>query len=238
MAGDSFERGGSARSVPDPDKDAYEEMIRRHRGLQDKREASSRAGTTEPQQPHPHAPRGPADYVAAGIAAVLNGPREARREVEQGHPIKGAVHGVTAAADLELGRSVVNGVRRGAFKVSGPHDWKSVRKWMGEKGFAAPRQPVHHWAVPQREWGKVVPDWIKNQPWNGRPMETELHHIRTHGRSLKFDLPRFNPLERYLHATPRWWKAANASAAGHAAELADHPQNGPDGRDAHAHPRR
>jgi hypothetical protein len=175
--------------------------------------------------------------MAAGIAHVLSGPREARHEVEQGHLVRGIVHGATAAADLELGRSIVNGVRRGAFKVSGPHDWKSVRKWMGQQGFAAKRQPVHHWAIPQRGWGKVVPDWIKNQPWNGRPMETTLHHIRTHGQSLKFGLPRFNALERYWHATPRWWKAANASAVGHTAGPTGHPKDGLNGHEAHSHSR-
>jgi len=175
-----------------------------------------------------HSPHGAVDYLAAGIVHVLNGPREARQEVERGHLLKGIVHGATSAADLEFGRSVVNGVRRGAFKISGPHDWKSVRKWMGEKGLAAEREHVHHWAIPQNGWGKAVPDWIKNQPWNGRPMETTLDHIRTHSRSLKFDLPRFNALERYWNSTPRWWKAANASAAGHAVELTDRPKQGQD----------
>jgi hypothetical protein len=220
VAGDSFERGGNARSVPDPDKEAYEEMIRRHRVLQGKREAR-RAGTTGPQ-PHPPAPSGPVDYVAAGIASVLNGPREARREVEQGHPIKGVVHAATAAADLELGRSIVNGVRRGAFKVSGSHSWGATRKWMGKLGVAGDAQHVHHWAIPKGGWGKRVPDFIKNQPWNGRPMETPLHHVRTHGASRKFGLPQFNALERYWHATPGWWKAANGSLAGHTAEGVGH----------------
>jgi hypothetical protein len=222
MASDSFARGGSARSVPDPDKEAYEEMIRRRRALQSNREtSSSAAGTTGPQQ-RPRAPSGPVDYVAAGIAGILNGPREARREVEQGHPIKGVAHAATAAADLELGRSIVNGVRRGAFKVSGSHSWGATRKWMGKKGLAEDGQHVHHWAIPNGRWGKRVPDFIKNQPWNGRPMETPLHHIRTHGASRKFGLPQFNVFERYWHATPGWWKAANASLAGHAIEAVEH----------------
>jgi hypothetical protein len=153
--------------------------------------------------------------VAAGIARILNGPRQARHEVEEGHPLRGAVHAATAAADLELGRSVLSGVRRGAFKISGSHGWKATRKWMGKRGFAAKRQPVHHWAIPQGGWGKVVPDFIKNQPWNGRPMETVLNHIRTHGAAPSFGLPRFNALERYWHATPTWWKAATGSMVGH-----------------------
>ncbi|CCE08440.1 hypothetical protein BRAS3843_2730051 [Bradyrhizobium sp. STM 3843] len=50
---------------------------------------------------------------------------------------------------------------------SGFNAWKATRSWLGkhvwdlEKG-----QEVHHWLIEQRSTiGKMVPNWIKNQPW-------------------------------------------------------------------------
>ena len=48
-------------------------------------------------------------------------------------------------------------------------------------------------------------------------------HSRIRGKSIKASLPRFTPFERYVHGTPRWWKAANVAAVGHATQIAgDH----------------
>lgn len=201
MGSDSFARGGQPRSVPDHDGKAYDEMIRRHRQIMASKEAA-------------HQPRGPVDAIAAGVAQALNGPREARREVEQGHVVRGVVDGVAAAADLQLARSVINGVRNGRVKLSGSHSHKETRRWLGQTGLAEKGQHAHHGLVPNRGWGKAIPDIIKNQPWNYKMTETPLHHIRIHGASRKFGLPRFNVVERYWHGTPTWWKAANASAVG------------------------
>jgi hypothetical protein len=207
LGGDSFERGGQPRSVPDPDGKAYDEMIRRHRQMTARREAA-------------HAP---VDAIATGIAQVLNGPREARREVEQGHVVRGVVDGMTAAADLQLARGVIRGVRRGHVKLSGSHSQKQTRKWLGQKGLAEKGQHAHHALIPNNGWGKAIPDVMKNQPWNYKMMETPLHHTRIHGASRRFGLPQFNVLERFWHGTPTWWKAANGSAAGHGVqEIADH----------------
>ena len=177
----------------------------------------------------PTTPDGPVDAIAAGIVHVLNGPREARKEVEQGHVIRGLFDGATAAADLELGGSAANAIRKGYVKLGGTHGWKGTRKWLGEMGLAEKYQHMHHALIPNGGWGKVVPDVIKNQPWNLKAMESPLHHVRVHGNSRTFGLPKFNPLEQYWHGTPKWWKAANASAAGHSVQtivdgLMGHPQ--------------
>jgi len=225
LRGDSFERGGHPRSVPDPDGKAYDEMIRRHRQVMARRENAGQlvnegAGQTDPTA---HAPHGLVDAIAAGAAHVFNEPREARRQIEQGHVVRGLVDGATAAADLELGRSVVRGLRRGSFKLSGSHSLKQTRKWLGQKGLAENGQHAHHALVPNGGWGKAIPDFIKNQPWNYKMTETPLHHIRIHGASRKFGLPQFNAVERYVHGTPTWWKAANASGLGHGTQgIADH----------------
>lgn len=50
---------------------------------------------------------------------------------------------------------------------------------MGKKrGMLAPKQHGHHWAIPQNGWGKNVPDRIKNQPWNIKPMPSAEVHGR------------------------------------------------------------
>lgn len=219
MGSDSFGRGGQPRSVADVDGRAYDAMIRQHRALMANKEAGpshARAGASAATSPETaHRPRGPVDVVVAEVTHVLNGPRVARREIEQGHVIRGIIDGVTAAADLEFGRSVVSGIRHGHFKLSGSHDRKQTRKWLGKRGLAEKGQHAHHALIPNKGWGKTVPDAFKNQPWNYKATETPLHHVRIHSASQKMGLPRFNPIERYWHGTPTWWKAANGSVLGH-----------------------
>jgi len=199
-------------------------MIRQHRLLMAAKEngRAVSARQTPSAADQPHVPHGVIDSIAAGVAHVLNGPRAARREIEQGHLVRGIVDGAAAAADLQLSREVLGGLRRGAFKLDGSHTHGATRKWLGKMGLAAKGQHAHHALVPNGGWGKLVPNAIKNQPWNYKMTETPLHHIRIHSRSLKAGLPRFNAVERYVHGTPTWWKAANVSALSHEAEHVGH----------------
>lgn len=238
MASGSFARGGQPRSVPDPDGEGYDAMLRQHGANAGGNSTNLRARA----QQRTKAVTGPArppteiDSVAAGIAKVLNGPREARRELEQGHTGRAIVDGATAVADLLWGGLTVRGLLMGKLKVRPPFDWRTkpwteergARQWMGDKGFMKKDQPAHHALIPQNGWGKSVRDAIKNQLANIKPSDN-LTHTRIHSASRKFDLPRFNMLERYWHGTPTWWKAANASALEHATQAAgDHlPPAGP-----------
>jgi hypothetical protein len=225
----SYARGGSPRSVPDPDGEAYDEMIRRHKSAAVGGGVAPGAGLLAggPSSPLSE-PATILDRGAAAAAAILNGPREARRQLEKGHPVKALLGGATAAADLAWGGLALKGLLKGHVKLQGPFNWRNppwkeqgARQWMGEKGVVAKGQPAHHALIPNKGWGKAIPDAIKNQPANIKPMENSLVHTRIHGRSRKADLPRFNPLERYWHGTPRWWKAANASGVGHLSQAAD-----------------
>jgi hypothetical protein len=226
----SYTRGGSPRSVPDPDGDAYDEMIRRHKSLAAREGPTPGAGSVSPRSsssPRPE-PVTVLDSSAAAVAKVLNGPREARRQLEQGHPVKALVGGATAAADLAWGGLALKGLLKGHVKLQGPFNWRNppwkeqgARQWMGEKGIVAKGQHAHHALIPNNRWGKYIPDAIKNQPANIKPMESPLIHTRIHGASRKADLPRFNRVERYWHGTPTWWKAANASATGHLTQAID-----------------
>ncbi len=98
-----------------------------------------------------------------------------------------------------------------------PYDWdRYVRPWLGkERGMLAPKQHGHHWAIPQNGWGKNVPDWIKNQPWNIKPMPSaEVHGRLTNSYKGK---PQFNAVERYMYGTPTWSKVGTGAAVGHPA---------------------
>jgi hypothetical protein len=211
--------------VPDPDGKAYEDMIRRHRALMAQKEAQG-SPSTPPAQP-----RTQIDAAAAGIAHVLNGARVARHEFEKGHTTRAIVDAVGAGADLTWAGLATAGLLKGHVKLRGPFTWRTkpwepgsgAREWMGEKGIASKGQHAHHALIPNKSWGKWIPDAIKNQPANVKPTEIPLIHTRIHSASRKAGLPRFNALERYWYGTPTWWKAANTSAAGHAIQVAgDH----------------
>lgn len=40
---------------------------------------------------------------------------------------------------------------------------------------ARPGQELHHWLIPQGRWGRLVPNYIKNRPWNIRVLTQEAH---------------------------------------------------------------
>lgn len=209
---DSYARGGRPHSVPDPDGKAYDAMIRKHQALM----AQKQAEAARPSAPNRHSQ---IDAAVSGIAHTLNGARSARHEFEQGHRARALVDAVTAGIDV----GSIALLLKDGLKLKGPHDWKSTRKWMGGQGILEKNQHGHHGLIPRKEWGKSVPDVIKNQPPNIRPMESPVAHSRIRGKSIKASLPRFTPFERYVHGTPRWWKAANVAAVGHATQIAgDH----------------
>jgi len=90
---------------------------------------------------------------------------------------------------------------------------QSAAAWMGEKGFLAKGQHGHHWAIPQNGWGKQIPDAIKNQPWNIKPMPSpEVHGRITAPYKGK---PQFNVAQRYWYGKPAWSKVGTAAAIGH-----------------------
>ena len=137
------------------------------------------------------------------------------------------MNGVLAATDFVPFKAVGGTVLKGGLKL-GPTVWRvkpwekakglqGVREWMTEKGFAEAGQPVHHWAIPQGGWGKAVPDAIKNQLWNLKPMKDAVEHGRVHGRYTVdgVKLPQFNFAQRVWYGTPDWLKAANVSIPGH-----------------------
>jgi hypothetical protein len=156
------------------------------------------------------------------LIPVWGSGREAIADFQEGNYGGAALNGALAASDLFLAESAIKGLAKGgiyiargaAKEAANPYAWKQyVRPWMGKQGFLAKGQHGHHWLIPQNGWGKGVPDWFKNQPFNIKGMPDAVTHWRLEHRVG--DLPRFNPAERSWYGTPTWAKVAAGDVVGH-----------------------
>lgn len=199
----SYARGDQPRSVPDVDGPAYDAMIVRQKAYNTRQQ-------DEWWRKHPG--------FAESLVPVWGSAREAVADAYDGDLAGVALNGALAASDLLLAGTVAKGVGKGAFKIAGSHAWNGrggVRAWMGEKGYLAPGQHGHHWAIPQNGWGKAVPDAIKNQPWNINPMQDPAIHMRMNkswGGKPPLTLP-----ERLWYGPPTWAKVGSGATVGHPA---------------------
>lgn len=158
---------------------------------------------------------------AESLIPVWGSAREAMADGLEGDVVGAGLNAALALSDLTVGGAAAKGlVKGGVFiakagtKRAAPYGWKgNVRTWMGEKGHLEKGQPGHHWAIPQNGWGKDVPDWIKNQPWNIKGMPSAEVHGRIHGPYGQ--KPQYGVVERYVRGTPTWSKAATISTVGH-----------------------
>jgi hypothetical protein len=126
-----------------------------------------------------------------------------------------------AISDVFLVKSIMTGVGKGLIKLSG-FSWSNVRRWLTNKGFAVKGQPVHHCFIPQggksvsiwaEGWGRYIPNWIKNQPLNLKPMSSKAWHDLAHGKGpYKYFLPW--PTGALIAGTPMWSKAMAFSTFG------------------------
>ena len=224
----SYARGDQPRSVPDPYAKAHATAARTQRAYNARQVAEleprrankgpigkARGPNWAPDVGHPG--------TLESLAPIWGSGREALADLHDGDYLGAVGNGVMAASDVVLAKAVLTGLYKGALKIGGSHAWRSkpwdevpgVRKWMGEKGHLKPGQHGHHGLIPQNGWGKAVPDFIKNQPWNIKGLNP-VTHGRIHGRYTVdgVKLPRFNPVERVWHGTPAWTKPAATGAGG------------------------
>ncbi|WP_340646007.1 hypothetical protein [Phenylobacterium sp.] len=208
---------GEPRSVPDINDEDYDEMIRRQA-------ANNARAAGEPEMKSGSGGRIGHPGELESLIPVWGSGREALADFEDGDYIGAGLNGALAVSDLAVAGSLGKGLVKGgvfiankATRRAAPYGWKgNVRTWMGEQKFLKPGQHGHHWAIPQNEgWGKAVPDFIKNQPWNIKPMPSPQVHGRIHGRYG--GQPQFKPAQRYWYGTPAWSKWATGSAVGHPA---------------------
>jgi hypothetical protein len=188
-----------------------DEANRRARLLGDRIFDEAGRGT---RMPHP----GP----IASMVPVLGSAQEAIADAEDHDYLGAAGNAVLAASDGVLVKAIAGGVLKGGLKAAGPYVWRTkpreahgMRKWLGAKGFLEKGEHGHHALIPQNGWGKAVPDFIKNQPWNIKGLDA-VTHGRVHG-PYKVDgvqLPRFDFARRAWYGTPDYAKALAARAAG------------------------
>ncbi len=229
---------GTPRSVPDPYGDDYDEMMRQWRASQGTPPGgappqTSAAGTRPPPTPMTGgpAPQGTDTSLldqagqafsrwqhskpighpgfAESLIPVWGSGRDAVADLQEGDYSGAALKGALAVSDLIPAEAVAGSLEKGAWK-GGSHAWSATRKWLG-KEYLEPGQHGHHWLIPQNGWGKDVPDWLKNQPWNIKGMPSPEVHGRIHGR---YNGPQFNPAQRFWYGTPAWVKAVAGEAVG------------------------
>jgi len=146
---------------------------------------------------------------AESLLPVWGPAREAVADAVDGNPWGAAANVALAGLDVLPGAELLDdGIKLGS------HSWPATRQWLTKTNFADKGQVVHHFLFERnRGIGKHLPDWFKNQPFNLKAMPSaEIHDRLNYGAWGK---PQLNPLERYWHGTPFWFKASNAGGASH-----------------------
>jgi RHS repeat-associated protein len=156
---------------------------------------------------------------AEGLIPVWGSGKQAIYDFQTGHYGWSAFNTSMAVSDVFLVKSLTTGVAKGAWKT-GSHAWKATRQWYG-KGRELPKfTQVHHWFIEQNSTiGKLVPEFIKNQPWNLHPLyateeiSSQALHTAVHGEGPN----PFNVLGRWWYGTPDWAKNLQINLGGKAA---------------------
>lgn len=131
-------------------------------------------------------------------------------DFSQGNWGWGLANEALAISDTIPLRSAASALGKGVWKF-GSHTWSATGKWLTKCGWREFKgQHMHHCFVPQGGWGKYIPNWLKNQPWNLMGMPDAAFHQALHdtGRD-PFDL-----LGRLWNGTPNWLAAGMGSLAG------------------------
>ena len=148
--------------------------------------------------------------TAESFIPVWGSGRQAINDFQTGHPYSGTFNAVLAVSDALLVKAAAQAICKGAWKV-GSHSWSATRAWYGKTRNLPKGTPVHHWAIEQNSsFGKKVPDWFKNQPWNLNPMGSQSIHISVHGWGENA----YGPLRSWWYGTPGWAKTFELNAAG------------------------
>lgn len=122
----------------------------------------------------------------ASLIPVLDPGWAAINDFQTGNWGWGIVNTAIAASDVFLVKSLAVAVgkvgARGLAKVTGSHTWDATRKWWTRTGWREFKgQHAHHWLIPRNRWGKWIPGFIKNQPWNLMGMPNAAFHAMLGG---------------------------------------------------------
>jgi uncharacterized protein RhaS with RHS repeats len=78
---------------------------------------------------------------------------------------------------------ILTGVISGAARIKtvGSHTHKATKLWMKSRRVLPKKRPddqYHHWLLHQNQGiGKRTKEWLKNQPWNLKPMRPSHHRL-------------------------------------------------------------
>lgn len=101
------------------------------------------------------------------------------------------------------------GVLNGSFLIKqGSHTWTATRRWLGKHVWdLKPGQQVHHWFIERNStFGKRIPEYIKNQPWNLNPMPSAKYHAELHHA--------MGPIKRTIVGSPSWARGVGLGTIG------------------------
>lgn len=194
--------------------------------------ANDGGGSSSPFQPvsdpfsnFQKGPAIPRPNLAESLIPVVGPGWEAVADLQQGNYGGAALNGALAASDLFIAGSIAKGIAKGGIYVAdkattsaAPYAWPLMRKESRRNGFIKAGDEGHHWLIPQNQWGKNIPDWIRNQAWNIKPLD-RVTHARL--RNKIGDLPEFGLFDQLRYGTPTWAKVGAGSGAGHAASAAE-----------------
>jgi hypothetical protein len=149
------------------------------------------------------------------LIPVWGAARSSVNDFQQGDYLWGAVNAALAVSDVALVKSFATAAGKGLFKL-GSHTWPATSKWLTKVGWREFRgQEMHHWLIPQRRWGKGIPNVVKNQPYNLLAMRSAAFHAAVEGRGGE----PFSLLERLWHGSPSWFKLLLVNGIGHEASF-------------------
>lgn len=139
---------------------------------------------------------------------VYRSGKQAYEDFENGKYGWATVNAAIGVSDVVPIKAAGTALTKGVWKL-GSHTWGATSKWLTKCGWREfEGQEMHHWLIPQNQWGKAIPNWIKNQPWNLMKMPDSTFHNALHG------FGKLNSFEKFYFGMPSWFKAGIVLTAG------------------------
>jgi len=167
--------------------------------------------------------------TAESMIPVWGSGRAAINDFQNGNYGWAAFNAGMAVSDVFLVKSIGTAIVKGAFKIGGNHAFRGTFNWATrtDDGFRAwyaarynvPRgAQVHHALIPNNGWGRRIPDWFKNQPWNMKVFPNQQMHFNAGHGWWHLDSPPYSRLGQFWYGTPDWTKAILGSGGGRIVE--------------------
>jgi len=213
---------GQARSVPDPEGEAYDLAMRRKRaeqfafyhgthgrwlGSAARSEANDALGAT------------PGDKEVARYFPVTGPLMNAGDDARAGHPVQAAMDVAEAIADVGIsatGLGVAKAIEKGVAKNVGRMTAEAARKQLRRRGVAGAGEEIHH-SIPLNGIKRTAENW-RNHPAFLKVLP-QAQHRRLTGSWR--GAPRYDPVRRLWIGTPDWMKTVPGYVATHVDNFTD-----------------